>query len=82
MMMEYHRMPVSLSELLEELNLILTLCFLGEMVLKHIGLGVKLYWAEPFNRFDGTIVTVSMIDVGITARLILHLPSHNRALNS
>jgi len=43
------------------LNYIFTVIFLLEMVLKHIGLGLKQYWRDGWNRFDGTIVILSAV---------------------
>ena len=35
----------------------------GEMVLKLFALGAVEYWAEPFNRFDGVVVVMSLLDI-------------------
>ena len=37
--------------------------FLGEMVLKLLALGPRKYRSTNWNRFDGTIVTVSMVEL-------------------
>ena len=66
MMAEYHHMPQWLSSQLEAANVLLTLAFLAEMVLKHAGLGAPRYWADAFNAFDGTIVILSVLELVIT----------------
>jgi len=37
--------------------------FLVEMVVKHIGLGVRQYWASKWNMFDGTLVVINVVTV-------------------
>ena len=49
----------------EMINLIFTWCFLAEMVIKLLGLGVKEYTRDGFNLFDATIVILSMIELGM-----------------
>jgi hypothetical protein len=58
------RYPISLSELEtnENLNNYLSWFFFGEMVIKLIGLGFKLYVKDKFNIFDCVIVMVSTIE--------------------
>ena len=36
---------------------------LFEMLLKLVAFGCEGYWSEPFNRFDGIVVTLSCVDV-------------------
>jgi hypothetical protein len=48
--------------MLEILNIIFTLIFFVEMILKLIGLGPTEYSRDPFNNFDAFIVVVSMVD--------------------
>ena len=48
---------------LDGLNQFFSYVFLLEMILKHIGYGIKKYWSEPMDAFDGIIVLVSMIDI-------------------
>ncbi|CAL6315060.1 unnamed protein product [Bathycoccus prasinos] len=40
--------------------------FLFEFVLKHIGLGVVRYWKNNWNKLDGFVVLVSIIDFSLT----------------
>ena len=44
-------------------NGILVGLFALEMAIKHVGLGVAVYWSDSFNRFDGIIVLTSLLDV-------------------
>ena len=37
--------------------------FLLEMALKHLALGLRKYWADNWNRFDGAIVSISMAEL-------------------
>ena len=56
-------------ELVDQLamtNLVLTMLFLGEMILKLIADGCSGYLSDPFNRFDGTIVALSVTDLIVT----------------
>ena len=46
-------------------NDIFTYCFLAEMVIKLLGLGVKEYVKDSFNLFDASIVVLSMIELAI-----------------
>ena len=79
MMAEYHHMPTWLAETTEAANVLLTLAFLAEMVLKHAGFGAPRYWADAFNAFDGTIVLLSVgellvtcldVDVGVNTSVL------------
>ena len=47
----------------EVANEVFAWVFLGEMVLKLLALGPRKYWSTNWNRFDGTIVTVSMVEL-------------------
>ena len=49
----------------EMLNTFFTYCFLAEMVIKLLGLGVKEYTRDGFNLFDAAIVVLSMVEIGI-----------------
>ena len=70
MMCEYHGMSQQLSDFLESANLVLTVAFAGEMLLKLCGLGPAAYWSDPFNRFDAVVVVSSLVEVAMDT---LHL---------
>jgi Ion transport protein len=40
--------------------------FLSEMIIKIIGMGPKRYVQDRYNIFDAIIVTLSVVDVGIS----------------
>jgi voltage-gated sodium channel len=42
------------------LDLMCTLIFVVEMVVKHVDYGVKGYWSDGWNRFDGVLVILSL----------------------
>ena len=42
-------------------NIIFTVIFTFEMIVKHLGLGFHTYWTDPLNAFDGVVVTVSIL---------------------
>ena len=46
--------------ILYALDIICTLLFIVEMVIKHMEYGVKGYWSDGWNRVDGTLVIISL----------------------
>ena len=54
------------------MNEVFTWCFLAEMIIKLIGLGVKDYTRDAFNIFDACLVIISMIDY-----IVLQVPQLN-----
>lgn len=46
-------------------NLVLTILFTIEMVIKHVALGILGYWSNGFNVLDGIIVIASLVDLGL-----------------
>ena len=63
MAMEFHGMPKQFKDGLEAANVILTLGFVVEMVLKHVAMGVVVYWSNFFNCLDGVIVIISIVEL-------------------
>jgi len=47
-------------------NLVFFSIFLAEMVVKLVGLGVRVYIKDRFNVFDAVIVILSIVDVSLT----------------
>jgi hypothetical protein len=45
------------------INLVLTVLFACEMMIRMIGVGVIQYWKQGFNAFDGLLVILSLFDV-------------------
>lgn len=44
----------------------LTWLFIAEMALKIFGLGCATYWSDGWNVLDGTIVTMSIVEIVLT----------------
>jgi len=61
--MEHYPMTPEETEFFAKANVVMTLLFSLEMLLKHCALGCGGYWSDAFNRFDGTIVTISLVDI-------------------
>jgi hypothetical protein len=54
------------TKTLSYVNDFLTLCFLIEMIIRVLALGVKEYAADRFNFLDGIIVCISVTDMIIS----------------
>ena len=48
---------------MEMINLVMTIIFITEMVIKLIGLGMVTYCSKMENIFDATIVVVSIVEI-------------------
>ena len=59
---EHHQQPASLTGVFDNANVILTMIFSVEMVLKNMASGLRGYIQDPFNVLDGTVVTMSLIE--------------------
>jgi len=61
---------VDKTDLFKEVETILDLTcsgiFLFEFFLKHIGLGIFRYWKDNWNKLDGFVVLVSIVDFTLT----------------
>ena len=66
MALERYPMDPVLESHLELINVYLTIAFASEMVLKIMGEGVASYLRDSFNRFDGAVVVVSVLDLVAT----------------
>lgn len=53
---------VEVTIFIEQINLFFFLIFIFEMIVKMLGLGLKMYFKDSANIFDFIVVTVSMID--------------------
>ena len=60
---EYHGQPQSLTNALEYSNIVFTVLFVIEMVLKIIAEGCLQYIKNAYNLFDGGIVIMSVIEL-------------------
>jgi hypothetical protein len=59
---EHHGQPQELVNATETANDVFTFLFLGEMILKLLGEGVREYSNDSFNLFDAVIVSLSVAD--------------------
>lgn len=66
MALEHFEMDKMFSKVLEYCNLVFTVVFMMEMVLKLIAFGLKEYCKNNWNLFDGTIVILSVLDMALT----------------
>jgi voltage-dependent calcium channel L type alpha-1D len=57
--------PISVEWATNYANYAFTFYFLLEMIIKIIGLGPKHYWADNYNKFDGLVTIVGVIDVSL-----------------
>ena len=51
------------EEWLDTADMIFVWIFTAEMALKHVALGVRRYWADGYNRFDGAVVIFCLLDL-------------------
>lgn len=58
--------------MLQTINLVLTILFTVELVIKHIALGLLGYWSDPYNDLDGVIVLASLVDLGLQYSGVSH----------
>ena len=47
----------------------ITWIFIAEMAVKLLGLGCTGYWSDGWNCLDGTIVSLSIVEIVLTAAL-------------
>ncbi|XP_074630746.1 sodium channel protein 1 brain-like isoform X1 [Acropora palmata] len=66
MALEHFRMDKTFAKVLEYCNLVFTVVFIMEMVLKLIAFGPKEYCKNKWNLFDGAIVILSVLDMALT----------------
>ena len=59
------RYPISTKEAdtLEKLNQYTTWIFVGELIIKVIGLGIKTYVSDSLNQFDAIVVIFSIVEI-------------------
>lgn len=63
MAMNYDDASTTYTNVLSYINYFFSFVFVVELVLKHLGLGIKRYWSSGWNRFDGVVVVASIIDI-------------------
>jgi voltage-gated sodium channel len=62
---KYPENSQSLNYFLNLVNTICTLIFAFEAILKLVGFGLRSYWSDSFNKFDFSIVIVSLIEMEV-----------------
>ena len=67
MTMSYEGMSDEYAAWLEQGASYITWIFIGEMALKIFALGCEGYWSDGWNQLDGSIVTMSIIEMVLTA---------------
>eukprot|EP01062_Namystynia_karyoxenos_P000906 TRINITY_DN10322_c0_g1_i1.p1 TRINITY_DN10322_c0_g1~~TRINITY_DN10322_c0_g1_i1.p1 ORF type:complete len:2489 (+),score=759.50 TRINITY_DN10322_c0_g1_i1:117-7469(+) len=65
MAIDHYGIDAALQTILEFINLVCSGIFLVEMCMKLYGLGMRGYFAVPFNCFDCTLVVVSLVEFGM-----------------
>ncbi|XP_071000312.1 sodium channel protein type 2 subunit alpha-like isoform X1 [Oncorhynchus clarkii lewisi] len=65
MAMEHHSMSVDFKKMLSVGNLVFTGIFTAEMCFKIIALDPYCYFKEGWNIFDGIIVSLSLMEIGL-----------------
>ena len=63
MALERHPMPDELAQFIRASNLVFTVLFTLEMILKLCVRGVKAYWDDLFDRFDGIVVLTAILEL-------------------
>ena len=67
MCMPYHGMSDGYASKIERVSTTISLIFMLEMFLKLLGLGCIGYWSDKWNMLDGTIVSLSIFEMIMTA---------------
>lgn len=62
--MSMDRYPIDPKEsaILEEINSFTTWIFVGELIIKVLGLGIKAYAQDSLNQFDAIVVIISIVE--------------------
>ena len=67
MCLPYEGMDATEEARLEAGSTLITWIFVAEMQLKLLGLGCSGYWSDGWNMLDGSIVTMSMVEMAMSA---------------
>ena len=70
MCLPYVGMSAAYAARLEAASAIITWIFIAEMAVKLMGLGCARYWADGWNALDGTIVSLSIVEMLVTVLLV------------
>ena len=66
MCMPYADMTEEYAAQLENAATVISLIFMAEMNMKLVGCGCSAYWADGWNKLDGSIVIMSYVDLAAT----------------
>ena len=63
------RYPIDPDEIkmLENINKLCTWIFVGEMVIKILGLGIVTYSLDSMNQFDAIVVIISIVEMVLSS---------------
>lgn len=62
MAIDHYEMSDNLINILYIVNMILTILFVLEMVIKILGLGIRDYLRDGFNIFDSIIIIIGLLE--------------------
>jgi uncharacterized protein (UPF0333 family) len=65
MALERHDMSDELRTFIARSNLLFTCLFAAEMLLKLCVRGMRAYWCEPFDCFDGIVVLTALLELAL-----------------
>jgi hypothetical protein len=65
LVLAFDQYPISydMQTILDFFNEVLSYIFIGEMVVKLLGMGIREYCNDSFNIFDGTVVIISIVEM-------------------
>uniref|UniRef100_A0A4W4EVK5 Voltage-dependent P/Q-type calcium channel subunit alpha-1A n=1 Tax=Electrophorus electricus TaxID=8005 RepID=A0A4W4EVK5_ELEEL len=66
LMMKYHDAPEMYDKVLKNLNIVFTILFFMECILKMIAFGVRNYFRDAWNIFDFVSILGSIMDILVT----------------
>jgi hypothetical protein len=64
--LDRHPIDEDEAKILENLNIVFSLLFIIEMIVKLLGLGFKSYFSDSYNAFDCVIVVSTTVDLFIS----------------
>ena len=65
--MDRYNMPAYQELILQRLNMFFTFLFIAEMLLKIIAIGPTKYLSDKMNYLDGSVVILSIVELGINS---------------
>ena len=63
MALAYEGSTITYRNVLKVINYVFTGIFIFEFIAKNIGLGLKVYWINSWNKFDAFVVFASILDI-------------------